>query len=392
MKQLSFGATLILLALFFYPNELRELVGDRYLEVTWNGQVYEVGVISPPGTQQEMQTGVAPAIAVGDPYDMRLLQPPSVTPQQIDEVLASYGSPATGTGQYFYDKGLEWGIDPAFALAFFIKESSAGTAGAAVENKSIGNIICTAGWPRCGGRFRAYDSWEQGIDDWYRLIAVEYIDGRGHQTPADVIPVYAPSVENDTGAYIEQVQAMVAGWREQNLSAMQTYVEPVGEAQVEVQTPALPANVQGVVEAPPLTLDGFGVYTPACIEKNVLNSLLASPGLQSVTIPPGADWSFNENWRDPGTMTNECYGVLGSGVCDLASRPHYIARHLGLSVQTTDHGIQLANMPREDATAIWGQPGVRGGQDVIVTNTSGHTLRIVAQVEGDAITFRGWLE
>lgn len=153
------------------------------------------------------------------PGDYNLQGLPSLTPAEIDRILAAYGSPATGSGQAWYNLGIKYGIDPAFAVAFFIHESSAGTnpnwAGIKPDGSTthnVGNIIC-AGYSRCYGRFRDYPSWEAGIDDWYRLIDVEYIQGRGHRTVADVIPVYAPSFENDVQGYINAVTRLVDGWR-----------------------------------------------------------------------------------------------------------------------------------------------------------------------------------
>lgn len=151
--------------------------------------------------------------------DLTLLtHAPTITAAQIDAVLASYGSPAQGHGTTFYDLGVQYGINPAIALAFYVHESSAGTAGAAVATRSVGNIIC-AGWRgRCVGRFRAYDTWHDSIEDWYKLIRREYIDGRGCRTVADVIPIYAPAVENDVAAYIAAVNGLVAQWAQQSQS------------------------------------------------------------------------------------------------------------------------------------------------------------------------------
>ncbi len=153
--------------------------------------------------------------------DYSLRAPPSLTPQAIDRILESYGSPAAGTGEVWYNLGLQYGIDPAFAIAFFVHESAAGTAQAWAGLKpdgstthNVGNIIC-AGYATCYGRFRDYPSWSEGIEDWYRLIDVEYLQGRGHQTVADIIPVYAPSIENDVQGYVNVVQNMVDDWRSQ---------------------------------------------------------------------------------------------------------------------------------------------------------------------------------
>jgi hypothetical protein len=151
--------------------------------------------------------------------DYRLNGAPSISAQQIDAILAAYGSPAAGTGVAWYNFGLQYGIDPAFAVAFFIHESSAGTnqgwAGIKPDGSlthNVGNIIC-AGYPTCYGRFRDYSNWEAGIEDWYRLIDVEYIKGRGALTVQDVIPIYAPSFENDVQSYIDAVNSLVDGWR-----------------------------------------------------------------------------------------------------------------------------------------------------------------------------------
>ncbi|MEI7772131.1 MAG: hypothetical protein WCI67_19205, partial [Chloroflexales bacterium] len=151
--------------------------------------------------------------------DYTLKGAPSLSGQQIDTILAAYGSPAAGTGQAWHDLGIKYGIDPAFAVAFFIHESSAGTNagwaglkpdGASTHN--VGNIIC-AGYETCYGRFRDYTTWDEGIEDWYRLIDTEYIQGRGTQTVQDIVPIYAPSFENDVQAYISSVTSLVDEWR-----------------------------------------------------------------------------------------------------------------------------------------------------------------------------------
>lgn len=152
--------------------------------------------------------------------DLTLACPAQLSAAQLDAILAGYGSPAVGTGAAWIAEGARAGINPEIALAFFVHESSAGTApgwagwkpdGSSTHN--VGNIIC-AGYPTCYGRFRDYASWDEGIADWYRLIAVEYIAGRGHRTVEDVIPVYAPSFENDVSGYIGAVRALVAQWRQ----------------------------------------------------------------------------------------------------------------------------------------------------------------------------------
>lgn len=152
--------------------------------------------------------------------DGHVLQgPPSISAAQIDSILASYGSPATGQGQAFYNLGVRYGIDPAYALAFFAVESSMGTDsrwdgikpdGSTTHN--IGNISC-AGYPTCYGRWRDYANWSAGIEDWYALLTNEYFP-RGLTTVEAIVPVYAPSSDNNNvGVYVSAVEGMVEGWR-----------------------------------------------------------------------------------------------------------------------------------------------------------------------------------
>jgi hypothetical protein len=145
---------------------------------------------------------------------------PTITAQFVDSVLAHYSSPAQGTGKIWVEMGQQYGIDPAYALAFFIHESSAGTnpgwagikpGGGSTHN--IGNIIC-AGYATCFGRFRDYDSWQSGIEDWYKLIATEYVDDRRAVTVEQIIPIYAPAFENDVNNYIQTVIGLTDSWRQ----------------------------------------------------------------------------------------------------------------------------------------------------------------------------------
>jgi hypothetical protein len=224
--------------------------------------------------QQTFMPNARTDIAQGNPpgnYTLRA--PPSLLPQHIDEILTSYGSPAAGSGQAWYNLGREYGIDPAFAVAFFVHESTAGTApgwagwkpdGSSTHN--VGNIIC-AGYPTCFGRFRDYPTWEAGIRDWYRLIDVEYLKGRGHQTVADIIPVYAPAVENNVALYVNTVQQLVDTWRINYgrgsgipASALLPAGNPLGAANTVITQgygvgTHAPANVWGAID---LALDGNG--------------------------------------------------------------------------------------------------------------------------------------
>lgn len=150
--------------------------------------------------------------------DMTVEGAPTITPEKINQILEQYNSPAAGLGQHIYDKGVETGINPAVALAFFIQESSAGTAGVAERTKSWGNIK-GEGPAGSDSGFRKYNTYEEGVDDWYRLIKEKYLappseGGFGAKTLSQIISKYAPSSDNNNeAAYVANVKGMVKGWQ-----------------------------------------------------------------------------------------------------------------------------------------------------------------------------------
>jgi Mannosyl-glycoprotein endo-beta-N-acetylglucosaminidase len=175
-----------------------------------------------PAIANEGNGGGISTLAMSAPAgEHSLIGPPTISAEDVEAVLREYNSPAAGSGRAWIALGQQYGIDPAYALAFFIHESTAGTnpgwaglkaGGGSTHN--IGNIIC-AGYPTCYGRFRDYASWDEGIEDWYKLIAQEYIQGRSAQTVEQIIPIYAPAFENNVDAYVNAVVGMVDGWRRQ---------------------------------------------------------------------------------------------------------------------------------------------------------------------------------
>jgi Mannosyl-glycoprotein endo-beta-N-acetylglucosaminidase len=147
--------------------------------------------------------------------------PPTISADFIDRVLSAYGSPAAGTGQALYDFGVAYGIDPVYALAFFLHEDSFGETGIGAVNHSLGNIRCSDGYS-CQSGFRSYATWADSYQDWYHLILNGYVRGQvsdaivGHPcaTVDEIVPVYAPSSDhNDVTAYIAAIKQAVETWR-----------------------------------------------------------------------------------------------------------------------------------------------------------------------------------
>ncbi len=183
----------------------------------WNGGAMQTLTGEAPA--QSSEQAKLPQLAT-PPGQHSLVGAPSVTAAQIDKVLAQFGSPAAGTGELWVKLGKQYQIDPAYALAFFVHESSAGTnpnwaglKGGGATTHNVGNIIC-AGYATCYGRFRDYPDWQTGIADWYRLIHDEYVQGRNVHTLEQIIPIYAPSVENNVPAYVQAVTNLINSWKQ----------------------------------------------------------------------------------------------------------------------------------------------------------------------------------
>jgi hypothetical protein len=137
---------------------------------------------------------------------------PSVSVDFINQVLDYYHSPAAGKGQALYDDGVKYGIDPVYALAFFMQESTFGTQGIATVTHSLGNIRANSGDPQYHG-YRMYSTWEAGFADWYKLMARQYIGQWKLTTVDQIVPIYAPgSDNNDVTTYISNVKNAVDVW------------------------------------------------------------------------------------------------------------------------------------------------------------------------------------
>lgn len=164
-----------------------------------------------PASNKGDGTRTPVAASAGETWDVR--HTPSVDAATIKRVLQGYNSPAVESAEAMYALGVEYGIDPAFCLAFFVNESTAGTAGVARTTKSVGNIRTTAGYQDFQG-YRKYATWNEGIEDWYQLIRDLYIAEWELATVDTIIPVYAPVGDgNNPDHYIATVKKLVTTWR-----------------------------------------------------------------------------------------------------------------------------------------------------------------------------------
>ena len=168
-------------------------------------------VVVPAATADKSPPSAAGHRPPADPHSV--VGSATISAQAIDLILAQYGSPAAGQGATFAALGAQYGIDPAFALAFYVQESRCGTRGVARFTHGIGNIRWTVGFASYEG-YRAYPDYAAGIRDWFQLIRTLYVDDWGLQTVAAIVPRYAPAGDNnDPVAYTATVEALVATWR-----------------------------------------------------------------------------------------------------------------------------------------------------------------------------------
>ena len=152
-------------------------------------------------------TQTATTLATEVPQPSGMFGAPSLWPADIDAILLNKGSPAYGNGQVFWELGLAYGIDPAYFLAFFAKESSMGADPNWRQTNNPGNIICLS---NCVSRFQYYSSWAEGAEAWYSLIARKYSGQSVHQ----ILSVYAPASDgNNPDAYADTVLQLVQQWR-----------------------------------------------------------------------------------------------------------------------------------------------------------------------------------
>lgn len=152
-----------------------------------------------------------------NPGPYPVLGKPTISAGFINQVLASYHSPTAGMGQDLYNLGMKYGIDPVYALAFFMHESLFGTTGEARVTLSLGNERCIPDRPcidQNRGGYAKMNSWQDGFEQWYKLIRNLYVAQWGRVTVDQIIPKYAPNSDgNNEAAYIATIKHTVDTWR-----------------------------------------------------------------------------------------------------------------------------------------------------------------------------------
>lgn len=147
------------------------------------------------------------------PSDYTLLSTKRITRTLFVRVLERAQSPAAPVAADCYEIRLFYGLDPAIALAFFQHESTYGKAGRAVVTLNWGNIRKGRRAYKHDDGFAHYHDWRESLRDWCELIKGPIYIGAGRTTVRSVVPIYAPSSDNNKPErYIQAVLDAVYAW------------------------------------------------------------------------------------------------------------------------------------------------------------------------------------
>lgn len=144
---------------------------------------------------------------------------PTTTGERIEqdiqrmENIYSKQSPMHGLGQFIYDTGLKYGVDPALAAAIAHAESNWGleSKSIAVKNKNPMSLRHWPGRPESNG-FAVFNSYKEGFEAGIKNLLGRYIQ-RNLIDIHDVMEVYAPRFENDTDGYITILKTLISWLR-----------------------------------------------------------------------------------------------------------------------------------------------------------------------------------
>jgi hypothetical protein len=242
-----------------------------------------------------------------------VLGSPTVSAAFMNQVLAANHSPAAGKGQALFDYGVQYGVDPVYALAFFMHESSFGTTGIAQYTRSLGNLRCIPIYS-CYNGFSSFPTWEAGFEAWYQLIRNVYVDTWHLVTIEQIIPTYAPSSDNNNvGAYINAVESAIDGWR----SGQITTLGPVPHVSVSGAsvTPATSTPVIGTSRTP-YAADQYSIVGKPSVDVAFINQILThyhSPavGKGQLFYDEGVKYGIDPVYALAFFMRDSIFGTVG---------------------------------------------------------------------------------
>jgi len=148
---------------------------------------------------------------------------PRISKKSFAQILAEHDSPVAPIADECYDIIVEYGLDPAVALAFFQQDSAFGTQGEEVdghntlENKNWGN---RRGNRNGVGGYQKFETWQDGLRFWCESYFREHA-WLGRLTVEQVVPYYT---NVNPEAYIAAVNEAIARWQDMpDAPAIATY-------------------------------------------------------------------------------------------------------------------------------------------------------------------------
>ncbi|HEY9854645.1 MAG TPA: glucosaminidase domain-containing protein [Stenomitos sp.] len=137
--------------------------------------------------------------------------------EKIEQILTDRGSPLAGKhmGEFIVQMEEKYGVPAAQFLAQATMESGLGKTGYTQgDHHNIGNLRPGSSWegPTVSGgsgTFRSYGSWEEGVEDYFKLLSGPMYQGKSLQ---DQIYTYAPPSENDSSKYYDTVVSLINQW------------------------------------------------------------------------------------------------------------------------------------------------------------------------------------
>jgi flagellum-specific peptidoglycan hydrolase FlgJ len=123
-------------------------------------------------------------------------------------------------GEFVLQMEAKYGVPAAQFLAQATMESGLGKEGYTQgEHHNIGNLRPGSSWDGptvsgSSGSFRSYGSWEEGIEDYFKLLSGPLYAGKSLEAQ---IFTYAPPVENDSNHYYDTVKQLISGWTGESL-------------------------------------------------------------------------------------------------------------------------------------------------------------------------------
>jgi hypothetical protein len=140
----------------------------------------------------------------------KITLPTTLRPVQIARLLEREGSPLAPLAEEIYDLALFYRIDAAFALAQCMVESKLGCTLEAQANRSaalvplaVARMAAPTGPLHYGDEFGtgyvAYPSWLTGLEEYFRILRLIFVDAWREERVEDVARAFLASAPNRRG-------------------------------------------------------------------------------------------------------------------------------------------------------------------------------------------------